>query len=141
MGVVVIIRRDGRTRLWDIQPVPHLTVDGEAFVLSSPCQYWLGFYDWLRVESGEIMGVRLQLDDPASIASDRLDHLCSLDARSSSNELDLLFGQQREFDLALSDDGDFGGNAVYSGEFGSVAIAFNSPAKRSANTEVRLQVD
>lgn len=127
---MVIIRRDGSAKLLEDHPGTSLTVDGESFVTDKPDPDWLGFYDWLRVATGEVIGVRLQLDDPSSIASEVLELLCSVDSRNSRDELYVFFGSQREFEPALSDDADFGGNVLYRGEFGSVALTFNSPTAR-----------
>ena len=62
MGVLAIVRRDGQARLLDTQPAPRLIVDEEIFTVSSPCQEWLGFHEWLRTVASDIMEVRLQAE-------------------------------------------------------------------------------
>jgi len=122
---LVIIHRDGAARCLNVSPADTLTVDGGRFVATYHASGWFGFYDWLRMSTGDIIGVRLYLDEPVPITGAALALLCSLDARNSRDVVYIFFGTDRQFDLSLSDDQDFGGNVLYLGQSGSVGLVFN----------------
>src|SRR6266436_1276493 len=51
---------------------------GERF-REKKCRDWLGYYDWLRNDSGECIGLRLHLDDPADIDLTHLNTVTGVD--------------------------------------------------------------
>lgn len=85
---------------------------------------WLGFYDWLRSESDELVGVRLWLDDPMS-SLQPLRECMGVNFRASS-ELLVFFGTSQAYDASRSDDQDFGGNWLFESEEG-YALCFHAP--------------
>lgn len=127
---IAIIGRGKSATLTRAEADKSFELDGELFVAHSPEPDWFGFYDWLRLSNGDVIGVRLQLDEPLPIDDERFEMLRAVDPRNSTDELYLFFGIDREFVPALSDDADFGGNILYIGNLGSVALAFNSPVER-----------
>jgi hypothetical protein len=107
-----------------------MSMEDENFT-EKPCPDWLGFYDWLRTGSGEFVGLRLFLDDPADLDFGLLTNLSGivLDAQigAKRRNVTVFFGQNRQFDERRSVSADFGGNRLFLGDNGSVAIAFCAP--------------
>jgi hypothetical protein len=98
---------------------------GEEVFRDSLLGDWLGFYDWLRTSSGEVIGVRLWVDSP--IERLRAAGKCAgVVAAEDCFPLMIYFGEGREFDELLSDDQDFGSNMLLVGANG-FALTFNSP--------------
>lgn len=128
---IVVIRQDKSATLVKGAADDRIEVDGELFIAKCAEPDCFGFYDWLRTSSGDVIGVRLQLEDSSAFGPEELDLLCSLDSRNTQDELFIFFGSQRIFEAAMSDDTDFGGNILYAGEFGSLAISFNNATIRS----------
>ncbi|MDH4426297.1 MAG: hypothetical protein QE495_07580 [Acidovorax sp.] len=86
---------------------------------------WLGFYDWLRSTSGDVIGVRLWTDE----VNDRIRSLGRYEgvvADDSCSPLLIYFGAEREFDDVQSCDQDFGSNMLLVSSNG-LALTFNSP--------------
>lgn len=95
---------------------------------------WLGFYDWLRTKAGEVIGVRLWVDDVN--AQIRALHPCAgVVAGETCFPLLIYFGEERAFEEQLSDDQDFGSNRLLVGP-GKFALTFNAPSKRVAADSV-----
>ena len=89
---------------------------------------WLGFYDWLRTRSGEVIGVRVWIDQVneqiraagscANVISER-----------DCFPLSIYFGESREFAEELSSDQDFGSNMLLVSA-NAFAVTFNAPKSR-----------
>ena len=89
---------------------------------------WLGFYDWLRAGTGEVVGVRLWVDEPdgpirAAAAC------CEVTANENLFPLVIQLGAARAFVDDLSDDQDFGANRLLA-SFDRLALTFNAPTPR-----------
>ncbi len=125
--VIVVIKKNGIAKLIVLSPEHEMFFDGEFFTSQLSEPEWLGFYDWLRTINGDVIGVRLQLDE-GEIDGETLRFLISLDGRNSVDSIYIFFGTDREFDPARSDDADFGGNILLRGNMGSLAITFNAPS-------------
>jgi hypothetical protein len=103
----------------------HFEAGGEAFHRSSDFGDWLGFYDWLRTQRGLLVGVRLRPDSPEIL---RLVEpfmgpfvVIGDDGVTIRTSVDDVIAE------AKSDDADFGGNSVFLGNEGSLAIKFFCP--------------
>lgn len=87
---------------------------------------WLGFYDWLRAKSGEVIGVRLWVDDvnPQMRAAGQCVGVVTAE---SCFPFLIYLGAEREFEDEQSCDQDFGGNRlmVSSNKF---VLTFNAPS-------------
>lgn len=87
---------------------------------------WLGFYDWLRSKSGEVIGVRLWVDDvnPQIRAAGQC---VGVVTGEDCFPLVIYLGAEREFEDEQSCDQDFGGNMllVSSDKF---VLTFNAPS-------------
>ena len=87
---------------------------------------WHGFYDWLRADREEIIGIRYWpfADDPVGTAGmpDR-----SYIMKDPKNRfLDIFFGLQRSFQEEISEDRDFGPHAAFHTLSGGFALAFDA---------------
>lgn len=89
---------------------------------------WLGFYDWLRTEHGAVVGVRIRPDCQEVM---RLfeSYRCP-SVVIEGGVVTIRTSNEGIVCEALSDDADFGGNAVFLGSAGSLAIAFFCPRDR-----------
>ena len=105
-------------------PESEIELDGERFQ-DTGLGDWIGFYDWLRPQAGEVIGVRLWPD----IANDHLAGVrrcVGTESHHDGRELSIFFGQDRAFHPALSGDQDFGGNRLFVGNARYV-MTFNAP--------------
>jgi hypothetical protein len=86
---------------------------------------WLGFYDWLRTRSGEVIGVRLWVDDANEQI--RATAACAgVTAERDFFPLTIYLGEPREFEEELSCDQDFGSNMLLVSP-NAFAMTFNAP--------------
>ena len=87
---------------------------------------WLGFYDWLRTKSGNVIGVRLWADE----ANDQIraaGRCAGVAADDRCFPLVVYLDAEREFDEERSCDQDFGSNMLLVSSNG-FALTFNSPS-------------
>lgn len=94
---------------------------------------WLGFYDWLRTRSGEVIGVRLWVDE----ANEQLRAAGSCAGVVAGRDcfpLAIYFGESREFEDELSCDQDFGSNMLLVSA-NAFAMTFNAPEPRAAGND------
>lgn len=124
--VAVVIVKDNGTAHLKILSCGDFVFDDELFAKQSNEPQWFGFYDWLRASSGDLLGICLRPDE-GELPEKVVQFLVSLDASSSSSNIYIFFGETKQFDAAKSDDADFGGNLLFQGNRGSIAIAFNTP--------------
>jgi hypothetical protein len=82
-------------------------VGGKAFV-DAGLGKSIGFYDWLRRSSGEIIGVRTSFVRDSGVADFRHPLTSSPAIEWHQNELRLFFSTDREFDPKKSDDQELG---------------------------------
>ena len=127
--VAVLISQNLHVRLVEFSESERLSAGKELFPMPDSEPRWLGFYDWLRTENGEVIGVHLQPDD-GEIEKEILSFLLPLNGGNSERSIYIFFGKERKFDQALSDDADFGGNFILRGTKGTLAITFNTPTPR-----------
>jgi hypothetical protein len=99
--------------------------DGELFERSAKSSDWLGFYDWLRTTDGKLVGVRLSFDQ--TFHENLFQRYVSDSVIFSGDVVCLQWIDSAEVDEDLSDDADFGGNSVFFGNAGSLAIGFFAP--------------
>lgn len=129
LAVLVLAKNGCPGALLDYFPAYELIIAGERFD-SVPVGEWLGFYDWLRAKNGKVIGVRLAPDE-GEIPDHILGKLISVDARNSRSLIYIFFEYGEEVDPSISDDCDFGGNMIFEGDRGTVAIKFNFPTARN----------
>ena len=104
-----------------------LVIGNEAFS-DTGAGDWLGFYDWLRTRSGEVIGVRLWVDDVTPQI--RAAAACSgVVAGESCSPFMIYLGHEHEFDAEQSDDQDFGSNMLLANS-SKFAITFYAPSSR-----------
>ena len=103
---------------------------GERF-REKKCRDWLGYYNWLRNDSGEYIGLRLHLDDPADIDLTHLKTVTGVDldlpAVGTRRDITIFFGDQQCFREPISGHKGFTGNRLFIGNKGSVALTFHPP--------------
>ncbi|WP_422014362.1 hypothetical protein [Roseateles sp.] len=124
--VAVVISANELPRFYSIQEDLHseLLLNGEAFTDSGSGD-WLGFYDWLRTKSDEVIGVRIWVDKPNRHLSNAA--RC-LNVASAKNNFPFViyFSSDREFEDIKSCDQEFGSNMLFlSSE--KFAFTFSSP--------------
>lgn len=89
---------------------------------------WLGFYDWLRLNSGDVIGVRLRIDDEKIV---KVVHPFASEYLTMEKNVALIrFSLNGVSTPEISDDADFGGNEIYKGDNGELAIMFFEPTLR-----------
>lgn len=101
---------------------------GEDLFRDSGLGDWLGFYDWLRTRSGEVIGVRLWIDD-VSEQIRAAGSCANVISERDCFPLAIYFGESREFEEELSCDQDFGSNMLLVGA-NAFAVTFNAPEPR-----------
>ncbi len=87
----------------------------------------VGFYDWLRTDEKEVIGVRLTIFD------EELDYLVPELARPNyvqeiidSVGVEIFFTDERQYNPDYSDDQDFMDNRIYQSADGGLAISFDA---------------
>lgn len=87
----------------------------------------VGFFDWLRTDENEVIGVRL------TILDEELDYLVPELARPDYVEelprsvgIEIFFSEERNYNDRNSDDQDFMDNWIYRSDDGTYAISFNA---------------
>lgn len=98
---------------------------GQLFARAQDFGDWLGFYDWLRAQDRAVVGVRLRVDDPMTLRL--FEPFVGSGVTIEGNAVSIRTSPQGTVVEALSDDADFGGNAVFRGNAGGLAVAFFSP--------------
>jgi hypothetical protein len=132
--ITVIVHNEGRgeiTSSTNSDPLEDFFFAGEQFHTSQSELEWIGFYDWLRGGNGDVIGVRLSVDEPSKIDNAVWKRMISASPENSKNLVTIFFERDVHYDPLLSDDADFGGNAIFEGNLGSIAITFNAPPRRT----------
>ncbi len=87
----------------------------------------VGFFDWLRIDEEQVIGVRLTIFD------DELDYLVPELARPNyvqqlpdSFGVEIFFTKERQYNPDFSNDQDFMDNWIYRSDDGLLAISFNA---------------
>ena len=126
--VAVVLTEHEQPRTFALPNVPEreIELNGLRFE-DSGLGDWLGFYDWLRTTSGNVIGVRLWLDEWNSHV-DALGMCMNVSVPDGKKQVLVHFGAERDFEPAASDDQDFGANRLFIGE--GYALTFNSPVSR-----------
>lgn len=88
---------------------------------------FVGFYDWLRTEQKNVIGVRIDFfsDEFESLKSELL-KLSYVSHSDESEAIDIFFLRNNKIDLDKSDDQDFLDNKIYKSYDGTYAISFDS---------------
>jgi hypothetical protein len=104
-------------------PITTLAADGISYRPVGP--EWSGFYDWLRSEDGDVLGVRYHLTDDTRFL---LKEVCALDYAVVGQHEDvcIFFGENRAFDPAQSDNQDFSYDQVFVANGEGSAICFSA---------------
>ena len=100
--------------------------------LNKQCIDMFGFYDWLRTNTREIIGLRLAfVGRPSDIKIKNLGKLRGVNVLNRQNRgsemLIIFFSEREDYSEEASDDQDFGGHRLYHGTNGSLGITFCSP--------------
>lgn len=141
--LLIVLSRDQQPAL---HRIPHASltqsfaVGDEQFTEITNDDFF-GFYDWLRLEKGKIVGLYVHLDEsegrdlgvPALMGVETV----SPPEWQGAKDMRIWFSRQSEFDENLSCDQDFGDNGIFHGSKGSVILVFNAPPQG----EVILQGD
>lgn len=106
---------------------PEITLGEEVFE-DAGLGAWLGFYDWLRTKSGDVIGVRLWVDE-ASEQIRAAGRCAGVVTGEDGSPLVIYLGEAREFEEAMSDDQDFGFNMLQVSDE-KFALTFNPPRRR-----------
>ena len=104
--------------------------ENEVFSRSSHFGDWLGFYDWLRTAQGVVVGVRIRPD--AHELMQLFDSYTCPAVTIEDGAVTIRTSAEGRISETLSNDADFGGNAVFLGNAGSLAIAFFCPREIGA---------
>ena len=112
-----------------------ISFNEECFSALADEHEWMGFYDWLRTAENAIVGVRMTphgnffgLDDLAAVNA--------VVAKLFPPQLILVERHSVDFVEKTSDDANFGGNLIYRGDKGSMAISFFSPTQREPDDAI-----
>jgi hypothetical protein len=125
----VIIRLDQPVKVSFHETVrSHFDFESQLFRAIEGDHSWLGFYDWLRLNSGEVIGVRLRIDDEKII--ELVQPFVSEYLNLENNIASMRFTLNGDPTQEISDDADFGGNEIYKGDNGGLAIMFFEPTFR-----------
>lgn len=106
--------------------VDYFESGGESFIRAAEYGDWLGFYDWLRTNSGIIVGVRVRIDQPKVVHI--FQRYRSAEVTIEEDVISIRTSTDGAVCDTQSDDADFGGNAIFIGSQGSMAIAFFFPS-------------
>jgi hypothetical protein len=124
---IIIIDKLGHAKLKDFQFSVSPVLDNELFKTKNPAPDWLfNFYDWLRTIDNKIIGISLH-SGITGIDHNIINFLISLDTKNSLDRINIYFNENKTFNASISDDSDFGGNIIYYGDKGSIALTFNPP--------------
>jgi|GEM_PF-4489811 len=85
-----------------------------------------GFYDWLRNNDDQIIGVRYYPFKELEFLCDAIEHLSYIVIEPKTKILSLYFSDDHGAEQYSSDDQDFGDNRVYKSDAGEYAISFNA---------------
>jgi hypothetical protein len=125
--VVVILSQGRPPTTFVADAVPEgFERDGETFRWSPDFGDWLGFYDWLRTERGLIVGVRLRPDTPGLMKLFE-PYICPA-ILIEDGAVKIRTTADGAVVEARSDDADFGGNRLFMGNAGSLAVSFFCPS-------------
>ncbi len=105
-----------------------IEIDGTLYAQTKAAD-WQGFYDWMRTTGGEVVGVRLWLDEDGDkrLLAIQCD---GVEVDATRRLVQIWFTKLRQCDQSQSDDQDFGGNRLFRSFDGSLALTFNSPDSR-----------
>lgn len=87
---------------------------------------WLGFYDWLRTKSGDVIGLRIKIDDISKRLESKLIKLFFSSSDIEGNINYIYFGDCKDFVEDSSGDADFCDFSIYYSSQ-SIGITFNRP--------------
>jgi hypothetical protein len=90
-----------------------------------------GFYDWLRVQWGQIIGVRFTPSEDVDPLNKFFDHLPY--CQEVSEQLEIYFTHERKFDPKISADCYFSGNNLYVVNETMLAILFDIERRESTS--------
>ena len=137
---MVILDKAAPPQVRFIGQVPERLIefDGERF-FDAGLGDWVGFYDWMRPQARRVIGVQL-FPDVNNVHLARLSLCVGVESHHKGKELRIFFGDEREFQPALSGDQDFGGNQLFVGQTRYV-MTFNTPQPCSETLPLPKKVD
>jgi hypothetical protein len=142
--VAVLLSRVQRPTLafFDQRITSEFVYQGELFA-ERKCDDWIGFYDWwLAAETGEVVRLDLIIDDPNALDLEYLANLIGAKIKGTADEMHhkllVTFIEHKVIDEFGSILQDFGGNLLYYGNRGSVAIVFFLPLGGLAGVTARI---
>ena len=83
-----------------------------------------GFYDFLRDNSGRVLGVSFSPSAPPAFLLEGLRALPYIEIAYSTT-VRICFGRERNFDLSISMDQYYGENRIYRSSAGRIALSFS----------------
>jgi hypothetical protein len=105
---------------------PSVNLTGQTYV-DSGIGDWIGFFDWLRDSSGQIIGVRQWVDEPSKVLFS--EQFFGVESDEKRRVLCAYFGSSREVDEVASCNQDFGNNRLLvAGD--SIALTFGTGAMK-----------
>ena len=123
--LIVFLRPRLTLALADEPPGDHFVVGDRSYRDSGHGDF-IGFYDWLRSPSRELLGVRYwpfaEIDFPAA-ACDQLSYVV---VEGEGSSLEVYFSPRRDYAAGVSDSQDFGENKLFSSEEGEFVISFGT---------------
>ena len=127
--VAVVVSPSEQPRIHTIRGAlgPEIVLDEEVF-RDAGLGDWLGFYDWLRTKSGEVIGVRLWIDEPSEQVR-TLSRCAGVVTGELGSPLVIHLSNARDVEDHLSDDQDFGSNMLLLSA-DRFALTFNAPRPR-----------
>lgn len=87
-----------------------------------------GFYDWLRAQDGEVLGVEYFADGAYDDLINSIHWLPNVEVDFSPNRhpiIRIYFSSRRDYDELQSDDQEFGCNWMFQARSGEFALSFN----------------
>jgi hypothetical protein len=126
---LIVKSQDERYSIYAFPDALHaLSVSNDCFQRVLFDTNFLGFYDWLRISSGEVIGLRVKLNDSDNRRNAALIQMFFSASILIEDVNYIFFGDRRDFIEVLSDDTDFCDFSVYRSSQ-SIGISFNQPAE------------
>ncbi len=133
----VVINQDSHSKLIFHDELSRSFVfEGQVFEAIEGDNSWLGFYDWLRLASGEVVGLRIRFDEARNV--DLIHPYVGNRLILDSDLAVIRFTLEGVPIEKISGDADFSGNEIFRGNDGAIAITFYAPKFVTSESHVQL---
>ncbi|MGH2350497.1 MAG: hypothetical protein ACRDI2_00175 [Chloroflexota bacterium] len=123
--VMVAFRPSLTLAVLDGEPPEGITVEGITYV-DAGFGDWCGFYDWLRSETGALVGVRSWPDEACAVILEKVEGLPYVEVDRDLKNFSIWFTDDRKLDPEASASQNFGDNRVMGSPTGEYAMSFGT---------------